>query len=456
MRRTFFATLILLTAFACPAEAARKLALVIGINNYKEVPKLEKAVGDAEAIGQALAGLGFEVSTALDVDRRGLNLALSKLYASIEPGDTVLVQYSGHGVQIESDNYLLPADVPAPEDGNADLLKSESLRLNTLVDTLTAKGAAATILIIDACRDNPFATTGKRSIGGTRGLANIATEKGTFIMYSAGVGQSALDNLGESDAVKTSVYTRVLVTRLSQSGLKLRDLAASVRADVEQMGKSIGHDQRPAYYDDLPADFSLSPAGDQPVVQQQAVYVPPKVVAPPPVVKSDNADEARQAWEAVKDQNSPAPFDIVAKRYAGTFYGDLAASRANELRDTATRSARDKMKQAVIQPDEQPAPPPLRKKPRPQPQPELQSSGNFDWAVIVGSYPRSETSKARAKLKAARAQGFDAQMINTDHYDRLTPGLYAVVIAASSRNSALTLASDVQNYFGDAYAKQLQ
>jgi Caspase domain len=456
MRRAFFATLIFLTAFACPAEAARKLALVIGINNYKEVPKLEKAVGDAEAIGQALSGLGFEVSTALDVDRRGLNLALSKLYASIEPGDTVLVQYSGHGVQIESDNYLLPADVPAPEDGNADLLKSESLRLNTLVDTLTAKGAAATILIIDACRDNPFATTGKRSIGGTRGLANIATEKGTFIMYSAGVGQSALDNLGESDSVKTSVYTRVLVTRLAQSGLKLRDLAASVRADVEQMGKSIGHDQRPAYYDDLPADFSLSPAGDQLVVQQQAVYVPPKVVAPPPVVKSDNADEARQAWEAVKDQNSPAPFDIVAKRYAGTFYGDLAASRANELRDTATRSAKDRMKQAAIQPDEQPVPPPLRKKPRPQPQPELQSSGNFGWAVIVGSYPRSETSKARAKLKAARAQGFDAQMINTDHYDRLTPGLYAVVIGAGSRNSALSLASDVQNYFGDAYAKQLQ
>lgn len=449
MRRAFFATLILFSAFACPAEAARKLALVIGINNYKEVPKLEKAVGDAEAIGHALSGLGFQVTTALDMDRRNLNLALSKLYASIEPGDTVLVHYSGHGIQIENDNYLLPADVPAPEDGNAELLKSESLRLLTLVDTLNQKGAGATILIIDACRDNPFAKGGKRSIGGTRGLANVSTTKGTFIMYSAGAGQSALDRLDDNDQSGTSVYTRVLVSRLADPAMKLRDLAASVRDEVEQMGKSVGHDQRPAYYDDLSADFSLSTASNQ-----QAVYIPPKVVSSLPVTKSDNADEARQAWEAVKDQNSPAPFDIVAKRYAGTFYGDLAASRAQELRDTATRSAKDKMKQALIQPDEDPAPPPVRKKPRPQP--ELQSSGNFGWAVIVGSYPRSETSKARAKLKAARAQGFDAQMINTDHYDRLTPGLYAVVIGAGSRSSALSLASDVQNYFGDAYAKQLQ
>ena len=76
--------------------------------------------------------------------------------------------------------------------------------------------------------------------------------------------------------------------------------------------------------------------------------------------------------------------------------------------------------------------------------------------MIVGSYPQVETSKARAKLKAARAQGFNAQMINTDNYGQLTPGLYAVVIAADSRGSAISLAADVQNYFGDAYAKQLQ
>ena len=339
MRRRFFATLILVTAFAMPAEAARKLALVIGINNYKEVPKLEKAVGDAKAIAESLGGLGFQVTTALDLDRRNLNLALSKLYASIEPGDTVLVHYSGHGVQIENDNYLLPADVPAPEDGNAELLKSESLRLLTLVDTITQKGAGATILIIDACRNNPFATGGKRAIGGTRGLANVATAKGTFIMYSAGAGQTALDRLNDADGTATSVYTRVLLARLAAPGMKLRDLAASVRDDVEQLGKSVGHDQRPAYYDDLSADFSLSPATSQPAVQQPAVYVPPKIVAPP-VTEKDSSEEARKAWEAIKDQNTPALFEMVARRFPGTLYGELAATRAQELRDSASRAAK--------------------------------------------------------------------------------------------------------------------
>ncbi len=453
MFRALFATLLLLTVFEHPAEAARKLALVIGINNYREVPKLEKAVGDAEAIGQALTGLGFQVTTALDVDRRSLNLALSKLYSSIEPGDTVLVQYSGHGVQIENDNYLLPADVPAPEDGNPELLKSESLRLLTLVDTISAKGAGATILIIDACRDNPFATAGKRSIGGSRGLANVATAKGTFIMYSAGAGQSALDRLGDSDQSGTSVYTRVLLSRLTDPGVKLRDLAASVRDEVEQMGKSVGHEQRPAYYDDLSADFSLSPDGAQPVVKHQAVFVPPKVVADP---VPDSSDEARKAWEAVKDQTTPAPFDIVAKRYAGTLYGDLAATRARELRDSAARAAKEKMKQALNQPEGQQQGAGAYRKPTPPEIPQPPSAGAVHWGVIVGSFPKADASKARSRLKAARAQGFDAKLIDTGNYGRLTPGLYAVIIAADSRSSAMSLAADVQGYFSDAYAKQLQ
>ena len=450
-RRVLIPASFLLAFMALPAEAAQKLALVIGINDYKEIPKLEKAVGDAQAIAQTLAGLGYQVTTALDVDRRSLNLALSKLYASVEPGDTVLVHYSGHGVQLESDNYLLPTDVPAPDDGNAELLKSESLRLLTLVETLGEKGAGARILIIDACRDNPFGKAGKRSIGGTRGLANVATDKGTFIMYSAGVGQAALDRLGDADPAPTSVYTRVLVSRLATPGIKLRDLAASVRDEVEQMGKSVGHEQRPAYYDDLPADFSLAPANATPSAQQQeVVFVPPKIIAPDKTQEPDINEEARRAWEAVKDLNTPAPFEMVAKRYAGTLYGDLAATRGKELRDIAERAAKEKSKQAALEPPDE-NPPPAKTKPKPS-----RSSGNLRWGVIIGSFPKSQTSKARSRMKAARAQGYDAQLINTDDYGRLAPGLFAVVIGASSREAALNLASDVQTHFGDAYAKQLQ
>lgn len=447
VKRLLPVIILLLASFTVPAEAARKLALVIGINNYREVPKLEKAVGDATAIGQALSSIGFEVTSALDLDRRALNLALSKLYASIEPGDTVLVHYSGHGVQLGGENYLLPADVPAPDDGNAELLKSESLNLLTVISTISGKGAGATILIVDACRDNPFTKSGQRSIGATRGLANVATDKGTFVMYSAGIGQTALDRLNDSDSQPTSVYTRVLVSRLTQPGIKLRDLAASVRDDVEQMGKSVGHEQRPAYYDDLAENFSLAPDAKQVNAQtpiQAVVQTPPVIVQSPAITP----DEARVAWETVKDLTSPKAFDAVAKRYPGTLYADLASARAQELREAAKREAASRAQQATL--EEQPAPPP------PKPRPPTRSATNLNWGVILGSYQKSETSKARARLKAARAQGYDAQLINTDDYGRLSPGLYAVVIGASSRNEALNLASEAQASFGDAYAKQLQ
>ncbi len=448
MKHRLVTAVILFALSAVPAVAEKKLALVIGINNYREIPKLEKAVGDAQAIGQTLSSLGYQVTTALDMDRRGLNLALSKLYASVEPGDTVLVHYSGHGVQIENDNYLLPADVPAPTDGNAELLKSESLRLLTLIETLGQKGAGARILIIDACRDNPFATGGKRSIGGTRGLANVATDKGTFIMYSAGAGQAALDRLGESDVTTTSVYTRVLLSRLKDPTIKLRDLAASVRDEVEKMGKSVGHDQRPAYYDDLPADFSLAPSSSVTPKTDPVVSTPPVVVPP----TQTNYDEARQAWDAVKDQTSPAPFEMVAARYPGTLYGDLASARAKELRDA------QKEKQKV-----KPAPPPATETevvavepPKQKPKPAPTRSANLRWAVILGSFPKSQASAARSRMKSARNNGFDAVLIDTSNYARLSPGLFAVVIGATSRDGALSLAEEAQVVFGDAYAKQLQ
>lgn len=449
MRLRLLTAVFLLALQVIPAAAEKKLALVIGINNYREIPKLEKAVGDAQAIGKTLAGLGYEVTTALDMDRRGLNLALSKLYASIEPGDTVLVHYSGHGVQIENDNYLLPADVPAPTDGNAELLKSESLRLLTLIDTLGQKGAGARILIIDACRDNPFATGGKRSIGGTRGLANVATDKGTFIMYSAGAGQSALDRLSESDNTTTSVYTRVLLSRLNDPSMKLRDLAASVRDEVEKMGKSVGHDQRPAYYDDLPADFSLAPPSGASPKTEPVITATPVVETQPP---QTNNDEARMAWEAVKDQTSPAPFEMVAARYPNTLYGDLANARAAELR--AAQKEKTKVK---------PAPPPVEEPevaavepPKQKPKAPPSRSASLRWGVILGSFPKSEASAARSRLKTARNNGFDAVLIDTTNYSKLSPNLFAVVIGTPTRDAALSMAEEAQVLFGDAYAKQLQ
>ena len=116
--------------------------------------------------------------------------------------------FSGHGVTIDNDTYLLPADTELPNPNDREFVKREAIRLSELIDSFKAAQASARVLVIDACRDNPFAARGVRSIGATRGLALLPAPRGTLIMYSAADGQAALDTLGPNDREPTSVYTR--------------------------------------------------------------------------------------------------------------------------------------------------------------------------------------------------------------------------------------------------------
>jgi NAD(P)-dependent dehydrogenase (short-subunit alcohol dehydrogenase family) len=354
-------SLLLLTT----AIAEKRIALVIGNNDYLEVPKLQKAVGDAKAISEKLAKLGFKVTLAVDLDRRKLNQALARLYSDIEPGDTVAVHFSGHGVELQGQNYLLPIDAPAPENGGEDLLKSETLSLQQLVETLVDKKAGARILIIDACRDNPFAAAGKRSIGGTRGLGKVDVTRGTFIMYSAGNGQAALDRLNEADTSPTSVYTRVLLQRLDQPGITLRDLAATVREDVFNMAKTVGHEQYPAYYDEMPSNFLLSPASTS---AQTTNLEPPKVEElpkidspeqPPSILNDEQAFKLAQsidtieAWNAFLTQHPESAYTPYAKAAREKLIGaDVAAKKQKQEQQASVATPRK-----VVPPKPKPTPP---------------------------------------------------------------------------------------------------
>ncbi len=450
--KLFLAFLLALLAFSfasfAPAQAEKRLALVIGIDDYLEVPKLQKAVGDATAIADKLATVGFTVEKSFNPDRRKLNLALANLYKQIEPGDTVLIHYSGHGVEISGQNYLLPADIPAPESGQVDLLKAESLSLSTLVETLGEKGASVRILIIDACRDNPFAKSGKRSLGGTRGLGAVEPPKGTFIMFSAGSGQSALDRLNDADTSPTSVYTRVLLSRFDRPGMALRDLAASVREEVDKLSKSVGHEQRPAYYDDLPSNFAFLESGAKPDTG------PAPGLDPEP--RKDPDADARLAWESVKSLDSIAALEIVGRRYPTSLYGQLAMERAAELRKKSKPKP-----QAKPEPEPEPefeaeADPEPTPKPKPKAEPKPKSVAKLRWVVVMGSFPKAQQGKARARLNEARSFGFDAMIIDTDDYSGLADGFYSVVVNAGTRAQALSMLPQAKEFRGDAYVKLSQ
>ena len=155
MRRIMWVALTLISltlvgALAPPAHGKR-VALVVGINKYDNLPRerqLVKAVNDARAVDVALKSVGFEVIKAEDVGRSAFNLAWQQLLNKLGPGDEVTVFFSGHGVEIEGGNYLIPRDVPAVGTGEARRLKNESLSFDEMRRDLAAQGPRITLFIL--------------------------------------------------------------------------------------------------------------------------------------------------------------------------------------------------------------------------------------------------------------------------------------------------------------------
>ncbi len=210
MRGLSIALIIVSTAFSIPAAAQQRVALVIGNDHYDNLPVLQKAANDARAVGDHLAQLGYEVIRAENATRRQMNEKIGELAARIGRGDTAAFFFAGHGVAIRDTNYLLPTDVPPASEGQDDLISRESISASSIVDTLQDHGARVVLMILDACRDNPFMTAGKRGVGGARGLSQMQTQDGVFVLYSAGIGQTALDRLNDNDPSPNSVFTRTL------------------------------------------------------------------------------------------------------------------------------------------------------------------------------------------------------------------------------------------------------
>jgi hypothetical protein len=239
--------------FHTTAFAAKK-AFVVGINDYENVPKLTHSVSDANKISQQLSAFGYDTITLSEpaqVTRTAFLKAWQKLLNGLREGDDVVFFYSGHGVEVQGANYMVPIDTPNADDlGGEESLKQLLISFPSLLGDLNKKPLNGVIWILDACRDNPF-TSGGKSLGGTAGLVNMEGPAGTFIFYSAGYGQTALDHLvTDPPTEQNSVYTRTLLKLLPlQPNDPVTSLAVNIRPMVRDLAKP--HDQRPAYYDGL-------------------------------------------------------------------------------------------------------------------------------------------------------------------------------------------------------------
>ena len=215
----------LMLCLAAPMAHAGKVALVIGNSAYRNTTPLPNAATDAADMAARLADLGFEVYGGTDLDRQAMLQAVDTFSRALSPDDLALFFYAGHGAQIGTENYIIPVDVQASDEIG---LTGASVRLQVILRSMELR-ADRRIVILDACRNNPFVQAVAARGGGEvpRGLARVEAGVGSFIAFSTQPGNVALDGTG-----RNSPFTTALLAHIGEAGQDIHAMMREVRSDV--------------------------------------------------------------------------------------------------------------------------------------------------------------------------------------------------------------------------------
>ena len=327
--------LILLLVLSTPAlAAAGRWALVIGNDAYTKVEPLRNAVADAGLIATELKRAGFDVTTVNNADRRTLLREVIELSRRAEGGGEAAVYFAGHGVQIVNTNYLLPVDFDGSDEA---MLPFEAVSLTDIGNQLLDAKTRFSLLIIDACRNNPLTGRRGRNLRSGPGLAPMSPATGQMVVYSAGSGQVALDGLGDRDTIRNGVFAREFAREMRTPGLDVRDVMLSVRESVERLAASVNHVQRPAIYDESRGRFVFYAAAAAESAKQSASPAPSSQESfrgkPPDVIEDE-------LWAAFSGSNSRAGFTAYLREYPNGRYAGAARVQLDVL-GAASAAAKD-------------------------------------------------------------------------------------------------------------------
>ncbi len=295
---------------------AKRIALVMGNDNYQHVAKLQKAGNDAVAMATELRAAGFEVVLHKDLNYRGMVKAMESLYTSITGGDEVVVFFAGHGVQMKNGSFLLPTDIEANSESE---VEKTAYSLNDMMDQLGQAKATFSLVLLDACRDNPLKTKGRNVGSASRGLGPPDPPKGQMVVYSASRGQQALDRLSDADNHPNSVFTREFISRMRKPGLKLEELVREIQDSVERLARTVSHEQRPAMYNEARGNFYFfGPNAGSATVAAGASAV-------------NEALREDRFWDDTKSAGNRDGFEAYLDQYPKGRYANLARANINRL-----------------------------------------------------------------------------------------------------------------------------
>src|SRR5438270_1333092 len=252
LRNLFLGSALLaLTQLTTPTDAAAeaRLALVIGQSAYRTVPELPNAANDAKGMTELLGNAGFTVTTASNLAQNDMRQAISDFAGKVSASgaDTVaLVFYAGHGLQIDGENYLVPVDIDVKREADIPI---QAVRLNDVLNTLSSVPTKMRILLLDACRNNPFPDINKTAGHGLAIVDAKTGSPGTFVSFSTSPGAEAEDGNGSD-----SPYTTALLAAARQPGLPIEETLKRVRLSVN---RATDGRQTPWDSSSLTEDFSF-------------------------------------------------------------------------------------------------------------------------------------------------------------------------------------------------------
>jgi hypothetical protein len=289
--------LLMLASRGIAQTTEHRVALVIGNGNYLALGRLKNPSNDSTAMAETLRHVGFDVVERENASRRAMIEATRIFFQKLSPGGVGLLYYAGHGVQAQGANYLVPIDASlAVEDD----LKYETIDLQDILNKLDDARVRLSIVILDACRDNPF----KSLQSSSSGLAMINPPVGTVIVYATSPGKVAADGDGVH-----SVFTAKLLKAMLRPE-KLMDVFEHV---VDEVARDTGNGQTPWINSSFRGDF---------------YFTGPVTIVPPPAapLSSENL-----FWQSVMGSKNPADFEAYLKQYPDGNFTALARNRLASL-----------------------------------------------------------------------------------------------------------------------------
>lgn len=304
-----FALTLLATSVvnALPSLAAKRVALVVGNGAYAHVPHLNNPPNDAQDVSAALKQLGFEVIPGIDIDKHAFDDKLHQFSQAIAGADVALFFYAGHGLQAKGVNHLIPIDAKIPDEYALEL---ETITLDSVLKQM--EQAKTKIVVLDACRNNPFAGTlarsmGSRGVSENLGLAiSVPSGVGTFIAYSTQPGNVASDGTG-----RNSPFAGPFKLHVMDPGVSLSDIMILVRNEV------------------VTATDGVQVPWDDSALMGNFYFKEGPAPAP---VSEGKSGEAAEAWSWIKNTTDISILQEFVRRYGDTTFGPLAKRRVDMVR----------------------------------------------------------------------------------------------------------------------------